>query len=128
MFVGVSESLIYCLSQIATSMTCMSTLAVRPDEDISTIDIVAGNIRAEAARLGLTQVALGKALGISQGSITKRWKGLIPWQLGELDAVAEVLGVSVIDLVTPPRGGEEAGRPTGTRTRNPRIKSPLLYH
>lgn len=66
----------------------------------STADIVAGNIRAEAARLGIKQIELGRALGMSQSAITTRWKGLARWQLEELDDVAEVLGITVQDLVT----------------------------
>ena len=89
----------------------------------NTANIVAGNIRAEASRLGLSQVELGRQLGMSQTSITTRWKGRRPWQLHELDAVAAVLGVTVADLVTEPDS-----RPRGTRTPNLRIKSPLLYH
>ena len=68
----------------------------------STGDIVAGNIRAEAARLGYSQSALGRALGMSQNQITTRWRGIHRWQLDELDSVAAVLGTSVAKLVTEP--------------------------
>lgn len=68
----------------------------------STGDIVAGNIRAEAARLGYSQSALGRALGMSQNQITTRWRGVHRWQLDELDSVAAVLGTSVARLVTEP--------------------------
>lgn len=71
----------------------------------NTADIVASNIRAEASRLGFSQIELGRALGISQGQITRRWKGTSAWQLDELDAVAALLGLTVNDLITPPRGG-----------------------
>ena len=37
---------------------------------------------------------------MSQSAITTRWKGLARWQLEELDDVAEVLGITVQDLVT----------------------------
>ena len=87
----------------------------------NTANIVAGNIRAEASRLGFTQVELGRQLGMSQTSITTRWKGSRPWQLHELDAVAAILGVTVADLVTEPDS-----RPRGTRTPNLRIGGPRL--
>ena len=74
-------------------------------DGLTTADVVAGNIRAEAARAGLSQVGLGRALMMSQVSITKRWRGVTPWQLAELDAVARVLGVTVAQLVTPPSMG-----------------------
>lgn len=80
----------------------MSISAIRTvnESSRSTADIVAGNIRAEAARLGIKQIELGRALGMSQSAITTRWKGLTRWQLEELDDVAEVLGITVQDLVT----------------------------
>ncbi|NMW64798.1 helix-turn-helix transcriptional regulator [Mobiluncus mulieris] len=81
------------------------TTTFAPDLKVSTADIVASNIRAEAARQGYSQRALGRALGLSQGQITTRWKGVARWQLDELDDVAALLGLSVHDLITPPRGG-----------------------
>ena len=80
----------------------MSTLtSFPPPPMITTRDVVAANVRAEAARRGYNQVKLGKTLGISQGAITKRWRGERPWQLEELDSLASALGISVVDLVTP---------------------------
>lgn len=80
----------------------MSTVInASPLHPITTRDVVAANVRAEAARLGYNQVRLGQTLGISQGAITKRWRGVRPWQLEELDGLATALGVSVADLVTP---------------------------
>lgn len=64
-------------------------------------DIVAANVRTEAARLGYNQVRLGQMLGITQSSVNKRWTGKRPRQLEELDSLASALGVSVVDLVTP---------------------------
>ena len=72
-----------------------------PANQLTTRDIVASNVRAEAARMGYNQVRLGQMLGISQPSINKRWTGKRPWQLEELDSLASALGVSVADLVTP---------------------------
>ena len=78
-----------------------ATLSPVNTHPITTRDVVAANVRAEASRLGYNQVRLGKTLGISQGAITKRWRGERPWQLEELDSLASALGVSVADLVTP---------------------------
>ena len=80
----------------------MSTLtSFSPAPAITTRDVVAANVRAEAARLGYNQVQLGQTLGISQPSVNKRWTGKRPWQLEELDDLARTFGVSVADLVTP---------------------------
>ena len=70
-------------------------------ERVTTRDVVAANVRAEAARAGFNQVRLGQMLGISQPSVNKRWTGKRPSQLEELDSLASALGVSVVDLVTP---------------------------
>ncbi|QQU08589.1 helix-turn-helix domain-containing protein [Mobiluncus curtisii] len=82
----------------------MSIAEIAP-ASIDTASTVAANIRAESARRGYSQSELGRALGITQSQVNRRWRGVIPWQLDELDAVAYLLGVSVIELVTPPRGG-----------------------
>ena len=48
----------------------MSTLtSFSPSPAITTRDVVAANVRAEAARAGFNQVRLGQRLGISQGAI-----------------------------------------------------------
>lgn len=103
----------------------MST-AIGVIETRTTAEVVAGNIRAEAARRGMTQVALARALGMSQSAVTTRWRGVARWQLDELDAVADILGVSVQDLVTdftesrtPTGGSHRGGLPRARRDSNP---------
>lgn len=64
------------------------------------VDIVASNIRAESARRGLYQSDIANALGVQQGTISRRWKGGRAWPLEDLPTVADVLGVSVAYLVT----------------------------
>ena len=98
----------------------MTTMIAPVSEALTLSEIVASNIRAEAARRMLNQIQLGELIGMSQGAINKRWTGKRPWHLDDIEAVADVLGVSVADLVTPHGDGD--GRPTGTRTRNPRIR------
>lgn len=91
---------------------------------ITTADIVAANIRAEAARLGYTQVEFGKAIGLSQSAVTKRWNGITPWQLAELDSAADALGVTVADLVSEPaRISKATQQMGGFRGRLPRLDS-----
>ena len=64
------------------------------------VDVVAANIRAEAARRGLYQGDIANALGVQQSTISKRWRGDRAWPLEDLPTVAELLGVSVAYLVT----------------------------
>ena len=47
-------------------------------KQLTTRDIVAVNVRVEAARLGYNQVQLGQMLGLSQPSVNKRWTGKCP--------------------------------------------------
>ena len=64
------------------------------------VDIVASNIRAESARRGVVQSDIANALGVQQGTISRRWRGGRAWPLEDLPTVADVLGVSVAYLVT----------------------------
>ena len=108
-------------SWIMSTVTAVHTTAER-----TTADIVAGNIRAEAARLGLTQVELGRRLGMSQNQITTRWKGVHRWQLDELDSVASVLGVSVQDLVTDTQNPHRWIAPRGAAARSKGLEPPTF--
>ena len=68
------------------------------------VDVVAANIRAEAARRGLYQGDIASALGLQQATISKRWRGGRAWPLEDLPTVADILGVSVAYLVTDNSG------------------------
>lgn len=56
---------------------------------------VAAEIRAEMARQHKLQRELGAALGLSQPQVGKRLRGTIPFDVAELDRVAEFLGVDL---------------------------------
>ncbi|MDO5720985.1 MAG: helix-turn-helix transcriptional regulator [Actinomycetaceae bacterium] len=72
-------------------------------------EIVAANIRAEAARQGYSQSSLARALGMSQTQVTLRWNGKREWRINELDEVAGLLGVPAAALLEKP---EYARAPT----------------
>ena len=93
---------------------------------MGTAAIVAANVRAESARVGLKQTDLARVLGMSQPALNKRWNDLRDWSFDDLDKLSEVLGIEPWELLRPVL--DESGRPRGTRTPNLRIKSPLLYH
>ena len=57
------------------------------------------NVRAEIARRGMSQAAVSKAIGISQGQFSKRLRGTIAFDINELDAIATVLDVPMSDLI-----------------------------
>ena len=60
---------------------------------------VAANVRAELARRRLTGSDLAKAIGLTQGSLSRRTTGVQPFSIDELHDVADFLGVSVVDLL-----------------------------
>ncbi|MBU4213564.1 MAG: helix-turn-helix domain-containing protein [Actinobacteria bacterium] len=70
----------------------VTTLHVRRAATLA--DHVAANIRAEAARAGVTQRALASSIGLSQASASARWRGVTPWTLNDIEAVAHVLGTT----------------------------------
>lgn len=60
------------------------------------------NVRAEMARADVTQTALASAIGLSQSALSKRLRGVIPFDINELTAVADHLGVEVTTLLPAP--------------------------
>lgn len=61
------------------------------------------NIRAEMARRGITQVQLADHLRLPQGQVSRRLRGLIPFNINELVAIAEFLGVDLAVLMPQER-------------------------
>lgn len=60
---------------------------------------VAANVRAEVARQRLRQGALAVRLGRAPSWLSRRLSGDVAFRLDELEAIADVLGVPVIDLL-----------------------------
>lgn len=76
----------------------MSTISQFPDFTRFSA-VVAGNIRAEAARLGYNQSSLAKALGMTRSQVAERWRGEAEWRLDDLPAVCDVLRVPMKDIL-----------------------------
>lgn len=64
--------------------------------------IAATEIRAEMGRQRISQTHLAKKLGRSQTYVWRRLVGEVPFDLHELETVAEVLGVPVTRFVPDP--------------------------
>lgn len=60
---------------------------------------VAAAVRAEAARKRIGQDAIASALGLSQASVSRRLRGVAPFELDEIPVVADLLGVSVSQIL-----------------------------
>jgi transcriptional regulator with XRE-family HTH domain len=67
-------------------------------------DRVAGNIRAEMARNRLTQSDLAVVLGKSQQSVSKKLRGRIPFDLDEIETLAQHFGIPIEQIVKDPVG------------------------
>lgn len=62
---------------------------------------VAGNVRAEAQRTGVSKESLAQAIGVKKSAIYDRWNGSQEWRLSELQKIAPILGVRISALTTP---------------------------
>ena len=51
------------------------------------------------ARYGAVQLDLQRVLGLSQTAVSKRLRGLTPWDVNELSAVAEFFHMSLGELI-----------------------------
>nr|WP_297429768.1 helix-turn-helix transcriptional regulator [uncultured Actinotalea sp.] len=65
-------------------------------------ELVAGNIRAEMARRGVTQTTLAAALGKTQQTVSHKLSGRGTVTVEELHTIAAVLGVAATDLLPAP--------------------------
>lgn len=61
--------------------------------------VVATNIRAEAAKRGLSQTQLARMMGKHQVSISERWRGVTAWSLNDIEAVAELFEMEPAELL-----------------------------
>ncbi|MEO3927865.1 helix-turn-helix transcriptional regulator [Micromonosporaceae bacterium B7E4] len=60
---------------------------------------VAGAVRAELARRRISQTAIAQHFGWSQQTISRRMTGAVPFDIAELAAVAEYLGVPIASFL-----------------------------
>lgn len=73
-------------------MTQPSTLA----------DSVAAEVRAQLARQQLTGTALAAAIGKSEMYVSRRLRGHVAFDLGDVEQAARFLGIAVNDLLPAP--------------------------
>lgn len=62
--------------------------------------VIGRNIRAEMVRRGIRQVDLAQTLGMLQSSLSARLSGRIAFDVNELHAVAEALGMPACELLS----------------------------
>lgn len=61
-------------------------------------------VRTELQRHGITQRELGRKLNMSHASVNRRLRGATPFRVDELERVAEVLEVTVAELLVDEDG------------------------
>lgn len=65
-------------------------------------DAIAGEVLALMGRHRVSQQKLGRIIGMSQPTLSKRLGGIVPWSIDELEAVAAHFDVSIGSLLGPP--------------------------
>lgn len=65
----------------------------------STAEVVGATVRAELARAGKSQTDLAAVLGVTQTAVSKRLRGVTPFDVNELAAVADALGLDLAVLI-----------------------------
>ncbi len=106
---------------------------------ITMSEAIGEELRAAIARVRLSGAALGRHLGKPQPWISRRLTGSVPFDVDQLDAVCELLGIDLVaddecgrDAKEPPpaaadRGFAWCGAPGGIRTPNLLIRSQMPY-
>ena len=76
----------------------MSEYLLKSSEKLTVEQIVARNVRAEAARYDLSNEELGKILNKSKTALHSRLVGDVEFRTSELVALADAMGIEVIDF------------------------------
>ena len=80
------------------------TNGIRPaDKPTALSQVVAANVRLEAARVGVAQAGLARLLHTSRSAVSLRYMGKVQWRIDELERVAWYLNLPVTDLFKQPR-------------------------
>lgn len=61
--------------------------------------VAGANVKAEMVRRGLSQHAVAARLGLSQTAVSARLRGRTPFDINELVHVADLLGMTVDQLL-----------------------------
>lgn len=61
--------------------------------------VVGANVKAEMARRGVSQTTLAAVLGVTQPQVSARLRGVVAFNVNELHAVADFLGVPIEALL-----------------------------
>lgn len=99
----------------------MSTEATRDVPLLS--ELVAEEIRSWMGRRRVSGASIARQLGVSTAWVSYRLTGAQPIDLNDLQKIAAVLGVEVIDLLPPRREGRFITAVGSTRETDETVKS-----
>lgn len=71
----------------------------------ATDQYVADLVRDRADHLGLTQIQIARALGISRTALWARLQGNAKWTLSEVQRLSDILGISLYAILDETRDG-----------------------
>jgi hypothetical protein len=57
-------------------------------------EVIRDEIKAEAGRRSLSQTAVGRIVGLTQASVTDRYRGRTDWSLNEIELLEEAMGLA----------------------------------
>jgi len=105
----------------AHSLSSMSTLRAVPDRSQTLTDRVASEVRAQMARIYMTQTALAAVLGLPQSAVSNRLRGKVAFSVDELEKVSDALGVHPATLL----GGHAGSPPPPATSGYPKVSDTL---
>lgn len=83
---------------------------------------VAAEVRAHVARKKVRQQDIADALGRTQSWVSRRMTGEVPFTVGDLDAICQLLDLTLLQLVEgmppPPANGAALDRRRNQRKQN----------
>ena len=88
----------------ASTVTRLVPLSERPLHER-----VAAVVRAEMARYRVSQTSLARHLGVAQQNVSRKCSGRTPFALDELDVIAPLIGMRLVDIIRAAEGQREPG-------------------
>lgn len=90
-------------------------------------DRVAAEVRGHAARMGIYQKDLAKALGIHPSQISGRMRGRVAFTLDDIEILAGLFGVDPADLMPRANSFHRSAEPAGALPRMDSNHQPFEY-
>ncbi len=81
-------------------MSVMTTTVAFPAPERGSLGSVVGsNVRALMAARGVSQIQMASILGVTQSAVSKRLRGVTPFDTRDLQAISEAFGIHAMNLL-----------------------------